>query len=739
MLAMNSDSRIQGLDSSPVRLPAGAGRADSALRRLTVAGKPFYVLRQRGTLADIAYDHGRLLAAEIEQGVFPEILSAIARGTDLGGPLRSGVADALFRALSNRIVASVSDEFRNAMGALADGYRDALPAARFSRQQVIDAVVAIELDNLADGLSRRLQMPSLQVRAEAIGQVLELCTPDIMSDALREFFAGAESDVERHGVLAAALARMSHPDHRSGFSCTGFSIPGGMTADGRHLHARNLDADLYNWNLATTLFLIDETVGRADWHRYVAFGTAGLIYPGGISGLNDAGIATSLHQLSTTRYRTRFAAGRADLAPFVQQRILREASSLDEAVDIARTTQAFAAWVIFCSDARSGRSRRIEFNGEAFRVGPEEKGPSAQTNHFRDPDLVEHLFDDRDAHYTPSFGKWLETRSRLAMVEHALAEKSATANDDIDWAIDLLASGRDWQLIDFARRRGLDPATTGVERSFGRVPRKAYGQLSSIVRGDPARRAGLDEAWMTAGDRLPACQSIFIGWRIDWEGFDLQPVEAGPLRCTRQFADTGRVEWESSFETYVAARVASARPRDATGALLTHASDATQRAQDATRAEALLSRSIDLATEDGIVEVPYHYMRARIRHQLGQNAAAKADWDLLRAIWGDPPVATAWPVAAPCVQPVLHEYEAGLVLALSVMTEDRLCGRWDWDGRTAQLQAAKSLLVGLRDQLFGVGAPAHFDLQAWIDRIDAIMTRNSAEVTLPEPNFVTVE
>lgn len=165
---MSGESTVQGLDMPPDRLPPGAARADSALHRLTVAGKPFYMLRQRGRFADIAYDHGRLLAREIEQGVFPEILSAIARGTDLGSRLKSGVAQALFRGLSNRVVESISAEFRDAIGALADGYHAALPNAQFTRQQVVDAIVAIELDNLADGIQRQLALPSLQARLTAV-------------------------------------------------------------------------------------------------------------------------------------------------------------------------------------------------------------------------------------------------------------------------------------------------------------------------------------------------------------------------------------------------------------------------------------------------------------------------------------------------------------------------------------------------------------------------------------------
>jgi hypothetical protein len=724
-----SGNSVQGLDASPVRLPPGVGRADSELRRLTIAGKPFHVLRQRGRFADIAYDHGRLLADVIEQGVFPEILSAIARGTDLGSHLRSSVAAALFRGFRNRILESVSEEFRTATGALAEGYRSGLASPRFTREQAIDAVVAIELDNLADGIQRRLAMSS--TRLAAVAEALALCAHGDPDPAVRALIAGPPEAAAPH--VADAAASLIHPDHRTGFSCTGFSLPAGWTADGRHLHARNLDADLYNWNIGSTLFLIDETEGHPGWHRYVAFGTAGLIYPGGISGLNDAGIAVSLHQLSTTRYRSSFGAGeRADIAPFIQQRVLREAGSLEEAVQIVSATKPYTAWVIFCSDAAAGRARRIEFNGDTLRIGPVAEGLIAQTNHFLHPDMVEHLFDQRDAHFTPTFGKWLETRSRFAMVERALAEGAVR---DTDGAIELLASGRDGQLLDLVQRRGFNPATTAVERSFGRVPRKAYGQLGSVVRADPKRQPGHDEAWMTVGDRLPACQSVYTGWSIDWANFALTPVADRPTRRTRQFETTGRADWEASFETYRAARVAFARPRDAAGTLLTHAPDAAQRQQDTQRAEALLSEAIEQATADHIVEVPYYYMRARIRHRLGRYDAAREDWEVLRAVWTN----GALPVASPRAHPVLLEYEAALVLALSVATEDRLRGDWRWQGRADQLQEAQSLLAGLRDRLFGTGQPAHFDLLAWLDRVATMMTRDSAAVALPEPNFVTIE
>src|SRR3546814_5780219 len=54
-------SGIEGLDKAAVTLAPGDGRADSSLKRLTVGGEPFYVLKQRGRFPDIAYDHARLL------------------------------------------------------------------------------------------------------------------------------------------------------------------------------------------------------------------------------------------------------------------------------------------------------------------------------------------------------------------------------------------------------------------------------------------------------------------------------------------------------------------------------------------------------------------------------------------------------------------------------------------------------------------------------------------------------
>ncbi|MBV9812838.1 MAG: hypothetical protein JO326_08800 [Acetobacteraceae bacterium] len=694
------------------------------------------MLRQRGALADMAYDHGRLLAREVETGVFPEILSSIARGVDFGDPVKSAAGRLLFRAIGSQVFEHVSTQFAAAVGALGEGYRDGLAKPRFSEEDVRDALLAIEIQDVAEGLAHLLTVGNLARCAEAVADIVALCLAETPAPSVRALFETAG-----HELLRDLASRLAHPTNRAAFGCTGLSVPGSATSDGRHLHGRNLDADLYAWNEAPTVFVTDETPAGAR-HRYVAFGTAGLIYPGGISGINDAGIGVSLHQLSTVQYRLHYDAGRACLAPFLQQMVLRDAGTLDEAADIINAAQNVSAWVILCSDAKTGQTIRVEFNGRVTRVGDRRDGATSQTNHFLHPDLVEHLFDADDAHYTPTLGKWLETRTRMTMVDAALDSGVTEMRIDTDWAIDVLSSGRDPELAGAASRAGLDLAADDVIRSFGRVPRKSYGQLMTIVRGDPGRAPGGDEAWMTFGDGRPGCDGSLVGWTIDWSKAELTPAAGGVLKRTRQYETAGRGHWEASFDRFLAARVAIVRPCDDAGDVIDRA--ATDAETDAAHrnAEALLSEAIALAEQDRIVEVPYHYVRARVRHQLGDYAAAAADWNLLLGLWtaqtAHPPQPVTSALGSLAIRPVLHEYEAALCLALSTVTEDARRGARDWPGRVDRLREASNLFEAIRGRLFD-GRPAHPYLLGWIERAKTLAGPHPEQAKLPDIEFVTVE
>lgn len=731
---------IEGLDKAPLTLAAGHGRADSSLRRLKIGGQPFFVLKQRGRFADMAYDHGRLLAREIEGGAFPEIVSTIARSVNLESETFSKVASALYRAYSDRVLEHASKEFRKAVDGLAAGYRDGMGNPRFSELEVRDALIAIEVGNVVDGVLHAFSIPGLRA-AKAPG-VLALVASRIADPETRNYLEAAQQDTAKQKRVAEVLQVLGGPNNRVDFACTGFAVPAPLAAGGLHLHARNLDADLYHWNKAPVLSLLDETEGHPGWHKYVAFGTAGLIYPGGISGLNDAGLAVSLHQMSTTEVESGFLFDKGDIAPFVEQRMLREAGSVDEAVAIAEDTRHFAAWTFFVSDAKTGKACRIEVNGERVRVTRHEGEAVAQTNHFLHPDMVERFFDAEDNHFTPTFGKWLETHARFDSVSAALEADAGQQRIDAAWAVEWLASSRDGCLEKIRQALPHPPEPLAAERAYGRVPRKVYGQLGSIVLADPQRRAWRDQVWMTSGDRLPSPQSWYVGWQVDWAGFEVNPLADPTARRVTSYATSGRRNWEVSLERYLWARLALSRPRDSQGELLRRRTTAAEGREGVEGAIHLLTSAIELAAMDRLVEVPYHYMRARLHHVLGEDAAADKDWRLLRAIWAwqndAPAVAADWPVSVPRVMPLMHPYDGALVALLSTATEDRLRGNTAWDGRAARLDEARALFRQVRRETFG-DRPAHFDLENWIARVEEVADKGGGAVELPTPNFVTAE
>jgi hypothetical protein len=688
----------------------------------------------------MAYDHGRLLAPEIEAGAFPEIVSTIARSVNLESETFSQVASALYRAYSDRVLEHSSKEFRQAVDGLAAGYRDGSGAPGFSDLEVRDALIAIEVGNVVDGVLHAFSIPGLRA-AKAPG-VLALVASRIGDPDTRNYLEAAQQDSAKQKRVAEVLQELGGPNNRVDFACTGFAVPAPLAASGLHLHARNLDADLYHWNKAPVLFLLDETGGHPGWHRYTAFGTAGLIYPGGISGLNDAGLAVSLHQMSTTEVESGFLFDHGDIAPFVQQRMLREAGSVDDAVAIAEDTRHFAAWTFFVSDAKSGKVRRIEVNGERVRVTKHEGEAVAQTNHFLHHDMMERAFDGDDNHFTPTFGKWLETHARFDSVAAALKADAGQRRIDAAWAVDWLASSRDGSLEKIRQALPHPPDPLAAERAYGRVPRKVYGQLGSIVLADPQRRAWRDQVWMTSGDHQPSPHSSYVGWQVDWQGFEVNPLADPTVRRVTRYETSGRRNWEVSLERYLWARLALSRPRDSQGALLRRRPTAAEDREGVVGAIHLLTSAIELAAMDRLVEVPYHYMRARLHHLAGDHAAADRDWRLLRAIWAwqsdAPAVAADWPVSVPRVVPLMHPYDGALVALLSAATEDLLHGSVSWDGRAARLDQARALFAQVKQDCFGARA-AHFDLENWIARVDEVDAKGGGAVELPTPNFITAE
>src|SRR3546814_17668954 len=126
------------------------------------------------------------------------------------------------------------------------------------------------------------------------------------------------------------------------------------------------------------------------------------------SGLNDAGLAASLHQMSTTELESGFLTGHGDIAPFTPQRLLREAASIDDAVDLAKAAPHFAAWTFFVSAAKSGKAARIEVTGEGVTAVSYAGAAVARSNHFLNPDIADRFFDEDTPKFTGNYDKRLD-------------------------------------------------------------------------------------------------------------------------------------------------------------------------------------------------------------------------------------------------------------------------------------------------------------------------------------------
>ena len=703
-------------------------RADSRLQVWEAAGKRFFVLTQKGRFADLCYDHGRLLAKEIEDGVFPEILATIAHSVDASDDLEVDFRDKMFGAFFNRlsddVLTSSSQEFQDGVAAVAEGCLAELSNPLFDTAAVEHACVAIDTGNIAAGFDHLMTHSKF---AKRTGHWLKYAA-----------FAGAnwgrsydEFDEDEEKVEDVAInirdnMLRTRRRRRARMGCTGFWAAPALTTNGLGVHARNFDGAFFAWNNYPVFHLIDETPTNSAWQRYAAVGTAGLIYPGGISGVNEAGIAASLHQMSTVNFTAGDRSGDFDVAPYVQQRILREAKTLDDAVDIARSRNHFASWTIMVSHAPSGEALRIELNGArdddtGDHINRVEAGPAAdrviQTNHFLSTALAEQhkLLDD--AHFTTTVGKWMETRARFKTAASALTRAASSDAIDTGWAHDLQA--------DHA-----DDAIDGHERSFGRTICKAYSLMSSIARTSADRANATDEMWFTVGERLPGPHSTLVGFTIDWQALSAAP--AGTHDAT-----TVSPEMLAAMEAYVEAFAAYDRPRRADGDYIRRRP--TPREMQAIRQQAIaaLDRAVDTAEGAGINDPVFRYIRARLCHEAGIAiptnirvdllTRASDDWAHLRSLADNDTFA-------------MTEWERALIYILSAATESVL-GSQAQASPEKLLKTGRNLLDSVAHSLFSSGRE-HRDIKEWRKVIDAIETgidTGSGAGDVPDIDFVTVE
>lgn len=653
-------------------LPTGSRRTDCTVTSTGKALKTVHVLNLNGPFPYHAQDQGKLLANEAHEGVLTNVkakFEAVLQGVP--GAARSLVRR-LAECLGNRVWDQSTPEFRNAMRGFYTGYTERLKGAKpFSFDDIKTGAVGIEQAIVAEGMMSRIHDGDVP------------------------------KDLAACGINAAgrtALAGLGKVLRFFKFGCLGFAAPERRTAQvGSVLHARNFDTDMVeSWVKHPTVFLVSGE-GR---YKYLSIAAAGMTYNGGISGMNEAGIAVSIHEMGTTKYKVDHDPNTAYIGPFLQQRILREAGSIDEAWDVVRKAGRFGSWTIFVSDAKTGEIASLEFTGQHQQLLRRSAGDAvvSQANHFIGSEML-------DQFYEHSFNKTLESRSRFNVTK-ALLERDA-GKIDVDWALDTLAFHWD-------EHEGF--------RSFGRTNVKAYTIASTVAL------AKKNQMWFTIGDAMPAAHGHYLGIEVDWKTMNYKWL--GVKRVTTYDTKPG---FKASLWQYVQAKEAL-----------------TDGKTDYYRALLLLEDAIRLARQDGIEDYPYQFMRARVLFKMWESGFSWGKYkplDFLERAYA------AWTsnkgivVGLTIPRQVIHPYTKALTFLYWVQARDALF--WtkgasltgiDWKAwKTVRERLVDSEAIqpleGMRSRL----GYRHQGLDGVIDYAKKLRKRNGGDLSQPDLDFVTIE
>lgn len=602
----------------PANLRVEGVQPESQLFKCKMSTKDFLVLRTRGTIQQQAYHHGMLLGKDARAtGVPAESIKQVEGGLKEKPKVMQVAVWGLVECLSNRLLASTSTDFSESVSSFYEGYLASFDSAKlkdFDRHDCSKndpdmplcearykfAGVGIELSNLLSGIKYQAKTDKL-----GVWKRIRSCVPTIK---LR--LAEAKLDSVRNkirGYMDGAFDFLNLTGREiGGLGCTGFVMPGTKTQTGDLIHARNLDGDMVQtWNNHTLMILAEEyDQNGKPYNKYVSAGTAALFYSGGISGINDKGLSVALHQMYPVPYNIDVANNAAEMAPFLQQRILREASTIEEAIALVEKTTHFASWTIVIAERKGDRSRvaRVEITADGIEAKIEEEQMYVQTNHFL------HDFTAPRA-YAPNYNKFQESRARFTMVTKALAEMEARGGANLQSAMDLVASHSDGLINDYHLANRTDGGPNHDQlRAFGRTPIKAYNVMTTqAVLGKDKT-----EFWITGGEINPAPHSAYIGFEIDFEEPGIGYTVKGEMKAK---VLEGKPNYLASLDKYIAARQSK---KDGNYFL----------------AQTNLSEAIELAKADGVDELVYYYIRARVYHSLARAQDIERDADLRKLYFG---------------------------------------------------------------------------------------------------------
>lgn len=292
-----------------------------------------HVLHLRGTMAEMAAQHGALLKAEIQQGAIPYL-----------------------------------GQKNNHLLERSHLFKDRPAAAKLAKKLIHILIHKPMLSHVP-----RHYIEEARALARAA---------DIPYDYVKEAMCQADTLVL---MLRFLLGKHVLGQLAGGFpGCTSVVATGKSTASGGVMHARNMDYPVVGrWDAFPTVFYADPE-GIDKGMRYIGVGTAGLTIPG-VTSLNEAGLSLAAH-FHCAKAVSVFGTP----IQFIGSEIVRNARTIGQAVDIARDHERAGSWSIVVTSAKENDAAVIEMiHGKISVRHPDEDGHLAHSNHFRTPEFQE--------------------------------------------------------------------------------------------------------------------------------------------------------------------------------------------------------------------------------------------------------------------------------------------------------------------------------------------------------------
>lgn len=288
------------------------------------------VLRLAGGPYDMGYQHGVLLAEQIQRGPIPYYRRMVERLMGKGrlGSLSGLIWPAIQTTIGRQVAREIPRYARERLNGVADG-------AGIDRQTFIDG-----------------------------------CT---MPDSIM-WVAARMMQLQGHGPAVAHRIALE-------LGCTSAVAWGDATTDGAMLHARNFDYHGVScWPSTKTVIFSEPDEGQ----RYVSVAAAGVAM-GGITAMNESGLTLTVHQHMFTD-RTRLGGVPIGLVGDV---VMREAKNLDDAERILEEHRPIGCWTYVVTDGNAREVLCYEENPEmsAPRRVRGESGTFGYANIYLDEEL----------------------------------------------------------------------------------------------------------------------------------------------------------------------------------------------------------------------------------------------------------------------------------------------------------------------------------------------------------------